>query len=389
MALINGAARRADRRAAAGGSGAAAGGAPTSAALAAAPRWRWSLYAVNWRLALRAQHWGAVLLIGASAAVIGAAHFHVQKTPRVQAALLYDASISKPLVEGVAVPDSTAALWPWLAFLLAILVIEGGLFRGRHSATAAAAAALHFTLACLTSFLIVLAVAEVTKPWTVDCTNPHVAEVNDGRLSFPSGHASNTMSVAWFAGIYMIWSLHIREGSPALTHHVQTINKAAGAWWRRAAREALIALVNVYAIFSVCIGWFIGLTRLYDGRHHAGDILGGFLLAVMLGTFQAIKAIGQYAVIKAELDAASADQIIPPAPLLPLRAPAGTAVAPGAAEQAAAQGPDAAAAQPHYAAPNGGGAAPAPLAAGAQPFVAPAGAAGEAAAGAPAGPDAV
>lgn len=53
------------------------------------------------------------------------------------------------------------ALYPWLAFLGALAVIEGGLFYGAHSVTTALAAVLHFGLACLANFLITVAIAEV------------------------------------------------------------------------------------------------------------------------------------------------------------------------------------------------------------------------------------
>ncbi|KIZ07541.1 hypothetical protein MNEG_0403 [Monoraphidium neglectum] len=66
--------------------------------------------------------------------------------------------------------------------------------------------------------------------------------------------------------------------------------------------------------------WFIGISRLWDNRHHISDILGGFLLSMLLGTFQAIKAVGQYAVIKAQLDAASKGQRRQSPPALPVAA---------------------------------------------------------------------
>jgi len=120
--------------------------------------WRWRL--VRPGLVLRAQHWGALCLIAPAAAVIGAAHFVYQMRPRVRAALMYDASLSYPVVEGVAVPNSLAALYPWI-FLLSLAVVEVGLFWRRHSVNTAAAAVLHFGVSCFTNFLPTLAIAEV------------------------------------------------------------------------------------------------------------------------------------------------------------------------------------------------------------------------------------
>jgi membrane-associated phospholipid phosphatase len=32
--------------------------------------------------------------------------------------------------------------------------------------------------------------------------------------AFPSGHASNSMSVAWFTVLYLVWSLYLRSDAP-------------------------------------------------------------------------------------------------------------------------------------------------------------------------------
>lgn len=45
---------------------------------------------------------------------------------------------------------------------------------------------------------------------------------------------------------------------------------------------------------GVLHSWFIGISRLWDNRHHTADIVGGFLLAVMLSTFTVIKVTWQY-----------------------------------------------------------------------------------------------
>jgi hypothetical protein len=46
----------------------------------------------------------------------------------------------------------------------------------------------------------------------VTCDAPNSDTVIDGRLSFPSGHSSNTMSLAWFTALYLVWSLYHRCG---------------------------------------------------------------------------------------------------------------------------------------------------------------------------------
>jgi hypothetical protein len=118
-----------------------------------------------------------IFLIVIAAAVSGGAHYTLQHNPRIRPALAYDATISYPTVEQVAVPDSQAALWPWLAFLVSLFVTEGLLFRGRHSATTAMAAFLHFGVACFANFLIIVAVSEAS----VWARHPFLADQWRGR----------------------------------------------------------------------------------------------------------------------------------------------------------------------------------------------------------------
>lgn len=109
-----------------------------------------------------AQHWGALFLLVPAVVIAGVTHYSFQNQPRIRPGFLYDATISYPMVENVAVPNSLAALYPWIAFIAALVVVEFGLFWGRHSATTAAAAFLHFGVACLVNFLITLAVSEAS-----------------------------------------------------------------------------------------------------------------------------------------------------------------------------------------------------------------------------------
>lgn len=37
--------------------------------------------------------------------------------------------------------------------------------------------------------------------------------------SFPSGHASNSMSVAWYTTFYVIWSMYLRHNAPYPATH--------------------------------------------------------------------------------------------------------------------------------------------------------------------------
>lgn len=42
------------------------------------------------------------------------------------------------------------------------------------------------------------------------CTALPGSELRDGRMSFPSGHASCSMVVGLFGALYLLWSVHLR-----------------------------------------------------------------------------------------------------------------------------------------------------------------------------------
>lgn len=44
----------------------------------------------------------------------------------------------------------------------------------------------------------------------VSCTALPGSQLRDGRMSFPSGHASCSMVVGLFGALYLLWSVHLR-----------------------------------------------------------------------------------------------------------------------------------------------------------------------------------
>lgn len=137
------------------------------------------------------------------------------------------------------IPNYLATILNWACLILALLVVELMIFHRQHSLTVAICGIIHHIWCCLVSFLIIVAITEITKPFSgrlrpdflarcqpsnlIDPTSnvatvvsAHAATlgpihlgqvatncqgseetVQDGRLSFPSGHSSNSMSVAW------------------------------------------------------------------------------------------------------------------------------------------------------------------------------------------------
>lgn len=105
------------------------------------------------------------------------------------------------------------------------------------------------------------------------------------------------MNVAYFAALYLVWSLYWREGAP-YTQHLFT----ASSWLSRLMKEFLYALVWAWVLFVLLLSWYIGLTRFWDNLHGVEDIMGGFLLSIIFTTPYFIKTLGQYAVFKQQID---------------------------------------------------------------------------------------
>lgn len=137
------------------------------------------------------------------------------------------------------IPNYLATLLNWICLIMSVIFIELVLFRKQHSLTVAICGTIHHIWCCLVSFVIVVAITEITKPFSGRlrpdflhrCQPPglidsasnfasplsqhsasfsglHLGQVvgsctadegivRAGRLSFPSGHSSNSMSLAW------------------------------------------------------------------------------------------------------------------------------------------------------------------------------------------------
>jgi hypothetical protein len=124
-----------------------------------------------------------------------------------------------------------------------------------------------------------------------------VETIKQGRLSFPSGHASNSMSLAWFNSLYIIWALYWREGATYPRHVF-----AAPTFLRRIVAEFMYAVIYGFTLLVLCLSWFIGLTRFWDDLHNISDIIGGFLCALIFTTPTFLAAVGQYNVFQEAMD---------------------------------------------------------------------------------------
>jgi membrane-associated phospholipid phosphatase len=302
-------------------------------------KFSWSFRSIRWGQILKYQHWGGVFLFIPAVVVTGISHWRFQDWPVVRQALLYDATISYSHSGDDTIPNYLATLLNWICLVLAVLVVEMIIFRRQHSLTVAICGVIHHIWCCLVSFLIVVAITEITKPFSgrlrpdflarcqpssladassnfqtvvsahaatlgplhlgqiaSDCTGP-TDVVDDGRLSFPSGHASNSMSVAWYTSLYLMWSLYLRVDNP-YPKKLYVATTIMG----RLGQEIAYAFAYAFILVTLCLSWFIGMTRFWDNVHNISDIIGGFSLAIIFSTPFVVKAIGLHIAFRNQID---------------------------------------------------------------------------------------
>ncbi len=73
-----------------------------------------------------------------------------------------------------------------------------------------------------------------------------------GRLSFVSGHASNTLCVSWFTTLYLVWALYWRDNSPYAT---QVFDSGRRKWLHRIVFECLYAFFYWWMLFCLLLSW--------------------------------------------------------------------------------------------------------------------------------------
>lgn len=264
-------------------------------------KYDWSFRSIEWKKVFGYQSWGMLIVLVAAAIVAGA--FHYRSSPYERAAFLYDASISNPQKEDT-VANGYAALGPFLALLVSVIVIEFGVLAKRQTLTASLQATLHWIMQCVINWVVVLALTEASKPIVsalrpdyfarcqpsaaqgsplnfgevATCTGTDEYQLKEGRVSFPSGHASNSMSTSWYTALYIMYSLYLRYGGQWQRRMHET------RWFTQLLLQIVNALIFIWVILVIAMAWFIGLSRYKDNRHHLADILGGFWIAILSTT---------------------------------------------------------------------------------------------------------
>jgi membrane-associated phospholipid phosphatase len=108
------------------------------------------------------------------------------------------------------------------------------------------------------------------------CTNMDDKKLYDGRMSFPSGHSSCSMAVGLFAALYMLWTLHWREGGALQRALLRPASNVVGRMLKDVASLAVLLVL----LFQLAWPWGVALSRFMDNRHNPSDVVGGLLLAI-------------------------------------------------------------------------------------------------------------
>jgi phosphatidate phosphatase len=282
---------------------------------------RWSLRSVDWWAIIRRQDHAGLLLLVIFYVATGVIHFLA--TPTVNPFYLYDATISLPAKDG----SFSATVPPWVAILIPLLMgiatlIFGELLYSRlehHSLTDALSVILFFFLDDAQAVGLTLMTVEATKvavgryrpdflarcepvdTWlppgypaleygnntvgSYPCSSEYdQSTIDDGRQSFPSGHAAFSMVLGAYGAGYMIWCWHMRvEWNPR--------RKSA---WREFVADFGNVCAKVWTILMLGFSWGVGCTRITDWQHNVSDVVAGWLLGLTVAAIYLLRATPRY-----------------------------------------------------------------------------------------------
>lgn len=280
---------------------------------------QWSFRKIQWGKVFRRQDHAGLILIVLFYVATGVIHYTVD--PRVNDFYLYDATISYPPANkrgfSPTVPAWAAIFIPLLMSIATLIV--GEIYYSRtehHCLTDAIAVIIYFLLDLAQAVGLALLTTEATKvavgryrpdflarcapadPGTVTleygnstigmypCDVDLYGEdtIQDGRQSYPSGHASFSFTLGGYGAGYMIWCWNMRcAWSPRL---------------RGPKREFLSDLGNVIAkIWTCCllgVPWGIGCTRIIDYQHNVSDVVAGIVLGLTIATIFLLRAVPRF-----------------------------------------------------------------------------------------------
>ncbi|GJQ13142.1 hypothetical protein GpartN1_g4933.t1 [Galdieria partita] len=92
------------------------------------------------------------------------------------------------------------------------------------------------------------------------CTSGLQGSIENGRKSFPSGHASTAMSLCFYFVLYLIYKS----------------TKVVSPWIAQA--------LQVVSLLPLTFGFYVGASRIVDNRHHPADVVAGSLLGILFAS---------------------------------------------------------------------------------------------------------
>eukprot|EP00871_Galdieria_phlegrea_P001658 jgi/Galph1/2493/GphlegSOOS_G1147.1 len=118
-----------------------------------------------------------------------------------------------------------------------------------------------FAHRCLDQSEIPLPLYNSSVIWNNEgCSSQQQGAINNGRKSFPSGHASSAMSLSFYFILYLVWKS----------------TKVTSPW--------LAQLLQIFSLFPLGFGFYVGSSRIVDNRHHPADVVAGSVLGILFAS---------------------------------------------------------------------------------------------------------
>jgi len=175
--------------------------------------------------------------------------------------------------------------------LLIVVCLLMMLFRKTRRLGIICAFSLLCTFICCN--LIIKPIVERPRPWTLfEAVNSMMPPLKDG--SFPSGHTTNSMGVAWamFINTLPVRKV-IRNDETGTARTVRDYDKVPCLGWGGNGVDP--QLMHRISIAAVVLAVLIGISRLYLGMHFPSDVICGLLLGVACAAIvqQIVKKVEQ------------------------------------------------------------------------------------------------
>lgn len=279
-----------------------------------APTPSWSFRSIDWRRVAAAPAW-PLFAAALAATVIPLIVLDATPSihPRARAVSPGDATFSYPYRPN-SVPAWAAIVGPLIVWAATAALVEAGVKRAANGgATSALAGALYHTIDLAGAVLITVLVTESTKlavgylrPYFFSaCTPPPagappgtpctptgvIKDLDDARVSFPSGHSSSSAVIGAFTALYALHACLTTPVAPCT--RCTKLSPATRA-------DALRSAGLVWAMLTLLLPWCIGASRIVDNRHHPADVVAGWLLGGVIACLAyARSAAGRAAVVPA------------------------------------------------------------------------------------------